>query len=94
MGIARGAFALLLVLACGVAVVAARAEGPGSEGVVDAIGNLRVPADYRTAYEFMGSWAVGADQGQGAKSSASSMPLPAPRQPIAVTGISRMARCW
>ncbi len=67
MGIVRGASALLLVLACGVAVMAARAEGPGSGEVVDATGSLRVPADYRTAYEFMGSWAVGADQGQGAK---------------------------
>jgi hypothetical protein len=31
-------------------------------GVVDAEGNLRVPVDYRTAYQFLGSWAVAADQ--------------------------------
>jgi len=30
-------------------------------------GNLRVPSDYRTAYQFLGSWAVAADQGRGAK---------------------------
>jgi hypothetical protein len=26
--------------------------------IVDAKGNLRVPADYRTSYQFLGSWAV------------------------------------
>jgi Cytochrome P460 len=38
-----------------------------TQGVVDATGNLRVPADYRSAYQFLGSWAVAADQGQGSK---------------------------
>jgi len=33
----------------------------------DASGNIRVPANYRTTYEFLGSWAVAADQGAGAK---------------------------
>jgi hypothetical protein len=28
---------------------------------------LRVPGDYRAAYQSLGSWAVAADQGQGAK---------------------------
>jgi cytochrome P460 len=40
---------------------------PKTEKVVDASGNLRVPGDYRTAYQSLGSWAVAADQGQGAK---------------------------
>jgi hypothetical protein len=40
---------------------------PKTETVVDASGNLRVPGDYRTAYQSLGSWAVAADQGQGAK---------------------------
>jgi hypothetical protein len=35
--------------------------------VVDANGNLRVPADYRITYESLGSWAVAADQGQRSK---------------------------
>jgi hypothetical protein len=35
--------------------------------VVDAAGNLRVPDGYRRSYEFLGSWAVAADQGQGSK---------------------------
>jgi cytochrome P460 len=34
---------------------------------VDASGNIRVPANYRATYEFLGSWSVAADQGAGAK---------------------------
>jgi hypothetical protein len=40
---------------------------PKTEKVVDTSGNLRVPGDYRTAYQFLGSWAVSADQGTGSK---------------------------
>src|SRR5437764_13552822 len=40
---------------------------PKAAKVVDAGGNLRVPGDYRTAYQFLGSWAVAADQDQGSK---------------------------
>jgi hypothetical protein len=40
---------------------------PKTGKVVDASGNLRVPSDYRTAYQFLGSWAVAADQGPGSK---------------------------
>src|SRR6516225_8324642 len=40
---------------------------PKIEKVVDTSGNLRVPGDYRTAYQFLGSWAVSADQGPGSK---------------------------
>jgi hypothetical protein len=36
----------------------ATAEEPEAGAVVDANGNLRVPADYRTSYQFLGSWAV------------------------------------
>ena len=32
--------------------------------MVDANGNLRVPADYRTTYQFLGSWAVADGEGQ------------------------------
>src|SRR5262245_51553401 len=38
-----------------------------AEAVVDAAGNMRVPDDYRTTYESLGSWAVLADQSQGSK---------------------------
>jgi hypothetical protein len=37
------------------------------DSVVDQRGNLRVPDAYRTTYESLGSWAVAADQDQGAK---------------------------
>ena len=43
------------------------ATNPKTGKVVDASGNLRVPSDYRTAYQFLGSWAVAADQGPGSK---------------------------
>lgn len=35
------------------------------ESVVDAGGNLHVPADYRDSYQFLGSWAVAPAPGQG-----------------------------
>jgi hypothetical protein len=35
--------------------------------IVDGKGNMHVPADYRTAYQMLGSWAVAADQGPGSK---------------------------
>jgi hypothetical protein len=40
---------------------------PKTDQVADAAGNLRVPDSYRSTYEFLGSWAVAADQGQGSK---------------------------
>ena len=45
----------------------AAATHPKAEAVVDANGNLQVPADYRTSYQFLGSWAIAADKGQGSK---------------------------
>ena len=33
------------------------------EAVVDAQGNLHVPSSYRTAYEFLGTWAIAAGKG-------------------------------
>jgi len=37
------------------------------ETAVDANGNLHVPGSYRTTYQSLGSWAVAADEGKGAK---------------------------
>ncbi len=42
-------------------------NGPQTESVADASGNLRVPTGYRTVYQYLGGWAVAADQGQGSK---------------------------
>src|SRR6476469_1684184 len=33
------------------------------EQLVDAAGNMHVPKDYRTTYEFLGSWSVAGDKG-------------------------------
>jgi Cytochrome P460 len=48
----------------------AQAEGTeiaATTSAVDAQGNLHVPSDYRTTYEFLGTWAVASDDGKGAK---------------------------
>src|SRR6201984_183544 len=38
-----------------------------TQAAVDAEGNLRIPPDYRTTYEALGSWAIAADEGRGSK---------------------------
>jgi hypothetical protein len=43
------------------------AQSASTPPVVDAAGNLGVPADYVSRYEYMGTWAVAADQGSGSK---------------------------
>ena len=40
---------------------------PQTEAAVDAQGNLHVPQDYQTTYQQLGSWAIAADEGRGAK---------------------------
>jgi hypothetical protein len=45
----------------------AQSPSTASTAVVDAQGHLRVPADYRTTYEFLGAWAVAADREPGSK---------------------------
>jgi hypothetical protein len=45
----------------------ATSSGSQAQAAVDAEGNLRVPGDYHTTYESLGSWAVAVDQGQGSK---------------------------
>src|ERR1043166_482234 len=38
-----------------------------AQAVADGQGNLHVPSDYRTTYEFLGTWAVAAKPGPGSK---------------------------
>lgn len=70
----------LLSLAGLVAVLSAAAprrdqmgEAPVKQGsnaqpaVVDASGNLRVPDNYRTSYQFLGSWAIASKDAPGSK---------------------------
>src|SRR5262249_18109898 len=47
--------------------VTAATNDRSTQAVVDAQGNLRVPEDYRTAYQFLGAWAIAADQGKGSQ---------------------------
>jgi len=52
---AVGLLALVLLAAYG--KMGTAGNDPAAKGVVDANGNLRVPANYRTSYQFLGSWA-------------------------------------
>jgi len=52
---------------CAVASLSAVQETSQADKLIDSAGNLRMPADYRTAYQFLGTWAVAADKGVGSK---------------------------
>ncbi|WP_050629776.1 cytochrome P460 family protein [Bradyrhizobium viridifuturi] len=69
--IACVAFVVILVGASAVrqSQFRARAADAASTGagVADRQGHLHVPADYRTTYQFLGSWAIAADDGRGSK---------------------------
>jgi hypothetical protein len=43
------------------------AAAAGPKNAADAQGSLHVPDDYRAKYQFLGSWAVAADQGKGSQ---------------------------
>jgi hypothetical protein len=62
-----GVSAMLAVAAVGQIRSTTPSGDPKVEAVVDATGNLHVPDDYRTTYQFLGSWAVASDQGRGSK---------------------------
>jgi hypothetical protein len=66
IGIA-GISAMFAIAAHGQMDMAGSSNGLKAEAVDDAAGNLHVPDAYRTTYQSLGSWAVGADQGQGSK---------------------------
>src|SRR5262249_22981870 len=73
-GLARAADYILL-LGFTIAILAGCAQKPATEAaaggadtaIVDAGGNLRVPADYRATYQTLGTWAIAADTGKGSK---------------------------
>jgi hypothetical protein len=62
-----GISAMVAVAAHGQMDSAASTNGLKAEAVVDADGNLHVPDDYRATYQFLGSWAVAAGEGQSPK---------------------------
>ncbi|HEY1782994.1 MAG TPA: cytochrome P460 family protein [Roseiarcus sp.] len=49
------------------AVVGGAGAAADPSPVADTEGALRVPADYRSMYEYLGTWAVAADKGEGSK---------------------------
>ncbi len=57
----------LLALAATALAETQMAATESSHAVVNSRGSLRVPDDYRTAYQFLGSWAIAADQGKGSQ---------------------------
>jgi hypothetical protein len=61
--------AALLGSAVTLMVVKGAAAGRGAThaNVVDASGNLRVPENYRTLYQSLGTWAIAADSGRSSK---------------------------
>lgn len=62
-----GAAAILALDTYGSDDAAAPKSSSHADVAVDPSGNLLVPKDYRSAYQFLGSWAVSADEGQGSK---------------------------
>ena len=67
--------------------------GP-TANVVDAAGHLRVPADYRTLYQALGSWAIAADSAQGRRKSTPSTPPRGRSTPTGRQGTFRTAPFW
>jgi hypothetical protein len=62
-----GIVATLAAAGHSITKAATDADASQAAAVVDAVGNLRVPGDYRAAYQMLGSWAVAADEGRGSK---------------------------
>lgn len=58
--------ALALAFTAGFNVLTAGAQS-ATDGVADAAGNLRVPSNYKVEYQYLGTWAVAADNGAGSK---------------------------
>ena len=58
---------IIAIAALGSMQATAISSASQTEAAVDAKGNLRVPRDYQTTYQQLGSWAVAADEGRGAK---------------------------
>ena len=58
---------IIAIAALGSMQATAISSASQTEAAVDAKGNLRVPRDYQTTYQQLGSWAIAADEGRGAK---------------------------
>src|SRR5580692_5940383 len=62
-----GVTAAIAIAALSPTRVISTSSASQTEAAVDAGGNLHVPRDYQTTYQPLGSWAVAADEGRGAK---------------------------
>jgi hypothetical protein len=62
-GIAVATLIVVVVVALVLVNSPSTASGQGVTNVVDAKGNLRVPENYRTLYQTLGTWAIAADSG-------------------------------
>lgn len=61
------AASVLLIAALGESGAREPSGASAAQSVVDGKGNMHVPENYRREYEYLGSWAVAADPGQGSK---------------------------
>ncbi len=59
--------AIALLAGCAQKATTAAAARAADTAVVDGVGNLRVPTDYRATYQTLGTWAIAADTGKGSK---------------------------
>lgn len=64
---AAGLLAMIAVVAAVLMRPVAADDGVKIDVAVDAAGKLHVPEAYRTTYQFLGTWAVAKDQGQGSE---------------------------
>jgi Cytochrome P460 len=62
-----GLSAATIIVAAGILATVPAKSQPQAEALADTKGNLRVPRDYRTRYEFLGTWSAAADHGPGAQ---------------------------
>ena len=84
---------LLVLLPVGCQLGMTATNDPKTETVVDASGNLRVPGDYRAAYQSLGSWAVAATKARVQRRSTSSMHRPEQSLRTVETAILQTALC-
>src|SRR5512138_57718 len=66
LGISGIVAATIAIAGYGAIKATAAADPSAAAAVVDAAGKLRVPQDYRTTYQSLGSWAIAAE-GRGSK---------------------------
>src|SRR5262249_58788934 len=65
--LAAVAFMLLAVATYGSGGARDPSRSSRGDDITDAGGTIREPEGYRDSYEFLGSWAIAADQGRGSK---------------------------